>query len=671
MKFYNENTRRFDIKGLKHAIRLWIIVLEISVLMAQFPSKEIAELSYIFRTLGLGYANLGAVLMRAGIPYDSDEGRAVCGALTAIMTGQSYATSSELAKHLGTFAGYEKNKNEMLRVIRNHRRGTYNVDDNEYEELSIKPIGIDEDDCDPELVTAARECWDEALYMGEQYGYRNAQVTVIAPTGTIGLVMDCDTTGIEPDYALVKFKKLAGGGYFKIINQSVIPALKALKYSDDQIKSIMDYILGTMTFDNAPFINTETLVAKGFTVEEIREMEQKIPKIFHILDLFAGYNMTPSLINKFKLTSDEINQANFNLLHKLGFKQSEIEAASETICGVMTIEGAPNLKETHIPIFDCANKCGKGNRFIHHFGHIKMMAAAQPFITGAISKTINMPNEITVNDIQEAYMLSWQLGLKANAIYRDGSKHTQAMYSGGNNSSEAKSDKKVEVDQEAIQKKAEELTAKLMLRGQKRDLPLRRHGITIEASIGPQKIHLRTGEYEDGSLGEIFIDMFKEGASYRSLLNSLAVAVSIGLQYGVPLEKFVDKFTFTRFEPSGLTNHPNIRTCTSIIDFIFRVLGMEYLNRMDFVHVPPVHEEKQIEISTPEQIVKISQARDKEVILTNEVDAVNKAEEKNTVDEYLKTMMGDAPICDICGHITIRNGACYKCLNCGNSLGCS
>jgi ribonucleoside-diphosphate reductase alpha chain len=432
--FFNEETYEFKVKEMRHAIRLWTIVLEISVLMAQFPSKEIAELSYLYRTLGLGYANLGSVLMLSGIPYDSEEGRAICGAISAILTGQSYATSAEMSEQLGAFPEYEKNADHMLRVIRNHRRAAYDSAEEEYENLLIKPVGIDQEVCPDYLKQAAQECWDEALLEGEKFGYRNAQTTVIAPTGTIGLLMDCDTTGVEPDFALVKFKKLAGGGSFKIINQSVEPALKALGYKPEQIRDIMNHILGTLTFDDAPFINTEGLEAKGFTKSEINDLQQKLPKVFHINEVFSPYNLTAKVKERLELTEEELNDPAFSLLTKLGFTQEQIEEANKKICGRMTIEGAPHLKADHLEVFDCANKCGDGERFIHYNGHINMMAAAQPFISGAISKTINMPNEVSAKDIQDAYMLSWKKCLKANAIYRDGSKHSQALYSSGEKS---------------------------------------------------------------------------------------------------------------------------------------------------------------------------------------------------------------------------------------------
>lgn len=683
--FFDIEKQQFKLTEYKHAIKLWTIVLEISVLMAQFPSKEIAQLSYEYRTLGLGYANLGTVLMLTGIPYDSKEALAVTGAVSAIMTGYSYATSAELAKVLGTFQRYSENKEHMLRVIRNHRRAAYNAPTEEYEQLTVKPVGINPNNAPEYLVQEAKLAWDEALYLGEQYGYRNAQTTVIAPTGTIGLLMDCDTTGVEPDFALVKFKKLAGGGYFKIINQSVQPALKALGYSAQEIIDIMHYVLGTLTFSNGLHINNETLRDKGLTNTEIAEFEQKLVKAFSLNDVFAAYNLSADILQRFNISESELAQPTFNFLQKIGFTEDQIDQASKHICGTMMIEGCPHLRDEHLSVFDCANKCGSGERFIHHNGHIRIMAAAQSFISGAISKTINMPNEVTIEDIQESYMLSWELGVKANAIYRDGSKLSQALYSSGSKSKTEESDAKDLHDDTTVQQKVEELMKTMLIRGQKRDLPIRRQGLTIESTIQGQKIHLRTGEYSDGSLGEVFIDMYKEGASYRSLLNALAVAVSIGIQYGVPLEKFVDKFTFTRFEPSGLTNHPNVKTCTSIIDFIFRVLGMEYLNRTDFVHVKP--DEKSTQLSSNQEIQRAEQelitAKNAGTMETNDkllptamptdipAASISEHDSDSVMSDYLKNMMGDAPACTECGHITVRNGACYKCLNCGNSLGCS
>ncbi len=639
--FYNYETKQFKIQEYLHAIRIWTIVLEISVLMAQFPSKEIAELSYKYRTLGLGYANLGSILMRMGIEYNSDEARSICGSMTAILTGESYRTSAEIAKVKGTFLGYANNKEDMLRVIRNHRRAAYDSPAAEYENIHIKPQGIKVQHTPEYLLKTAQDVWDKALSLGEIYGYRNAQTTVIAPTGTIGLLMDCDTTGIEPDFSLVKFKKLAGGGYFKIVNQSVAPALEQLGYNETQKQKIVEYIVGSQDLRTLKNITIDSLQSKGLSLEHIQHFQEKTAAAFSVNDVFANYNIPGDLLNKLNLGEKEINDPNFNFLKHLGYSDEEINQDTEILCGQMKIEGAPHIKDEHLPIFDCANKNADGKRYIHHNGHIRMMAAAQSFISGAISKTINMPHEATVEEIENAYLLSYELGVKANAIYRDGSKLSQALYSGKESSEDTK---------EGTATKKETIT--ISDRGTKRDLPIRRHGITIESSIAGNKIHLRTGEYKDGELGEIFIDMFKEGAAFRSLLNALAVSVSIGLQYGVPLNKFVDKFTFTRFEPSGMTNHPNIKTCTSIIDFIFRALGFEYLNRTDFLHVKPKPETKVQE--------------------SNKKNTQTETKLKSTsVDEHLSNMMGDAPACGTCGHITVRNGACYKCLNCGNSLGCS
>ena len=644
LKFFDPETVKFDVRAYRHAIRLWTAVLEISVLMAQFPSEAIARLSYEFRTLGLGYANLGTVLMISGIPYDSDEARAISGALTAIMTGTSYAASAEMAKELGTFPGFARNREDMLRVIRNHRRAAYNSRAEEYYQIGVKPQGINPEFCPGYLLDSARKSWDEAMELGMRHGYRNAQTTVIAPTGTIGLVMDCDTTGIEPDFALVKFKKLAGGGYFKIINQSVKPALKHLGYSDEQIKDILEYVVGTNRLRDSPYINTKSLTEEGFTPEDIAKIEKTLPGVFELQYAFSANTLGREAMER--LGFKEYGKPGFNLLHELGYSIEEIEAATRIICGRQTVEGAPHLKEAHYAVFDCANKCGDGKRFIHHMGHIRMMAAAQPFITGAISKTINMPNEITVNEIKDAYMQGWQLGLKAVALYRDGSKLSQPLAT-------------------SSKEKKEQAEPKGLKRGEKLSLPIKRRGVTLESSVGGHKFYIRTGEYDDGGLGEIFIDIHKEGAAFRSVLNCFAIAVSLGLQYGVPLEKFVDTFTFTRFEPNGMTNHPNIRTSTSIIDFVFRVLGLEYLGRTDFVHVKPVDSA----VSPVKRTDKIRQST-----LTRQIPEVKEEftdGPEGMIDKALGDMMGDAPPCDLCGHITIRNGSCYRCLNCGNSMGCS
>lgn len=600
VRFYDQETGAFDMEGYRHAVRLWTIVLEISVLMAQFPSREVAQLSYDFRTLGLGYANLGALLMQMGIPYDSPKGQAIAGALTAVMGGLSYATSAEMSKELGSFPNYEKNREHMLRVIRNHRRAAYN--ETQFEQLSIKPMGIDPDECPIEFLKPAREAWDLAMELGETHGFRNAQVTVLAPTGTIGLIMDCDTTGVEPDFALVKFKKLAGGGYFKIVNQSVPPALSRLGYSAQEIDEIVKYTVGNKTLKSAPFINHESLMAKGFTQGVLDQIEESLANAFELGFVFNKWSVGEDLCTKLGFSEDQLNDYSFNMLAALGFSKSEIEAANQYVCGTMTVEGAPYLKTEHLPVFDCANKCGKiGRRYISANGHIRMMAAAQPFLSGAISKTINLPSDASVGDIADAYWLSWTLGLKANALYRDGSKLSQPLNSSTDDAAAAILEAALESSigetaaeryaaADSQQEKIEAIATKLVYRyiAKRRTLPGRRRGYTQKARVGGHKVYLRTGEFEDGSLGEIFIDMHREGAAFRSLMNCFAIAISLGLQYGVPLEEFVEAFTFTRFEPNGsVQGHDNIKMSTSVIDFIFRELALSYLGRVDLVQVKP------------------------------------------------------------------------------------
>src|SRR5688572_7204681 len=610
-RFFDESTSQFDVEGFAYTCRLWTTVLEISVLMAQFPSREVAQLSYDYRTLGLGYANLGSMLMVMGIAYDSEEARGIAGAITAIMTGISYKTSAEMASILGAFPKYEENRNEMLRVMRNHRLAAYDAD--EYEKLEIKPVGIKAKYCPDYLLTAATKAWDDAVQLGEKYGYRNAQTTVIAPTGTIGLVMDCDTTGVEPDFALVKFKKLSGGGYFKIINQSVPAALKNLKYNEKEIDAIVKYAVGAGTFAGAPYINHQSLSEKGFIAEEIKKLDAAVAAAFEIGFVFNVYTLGEECLQRLGFTPEQYFNFEWSLLESLGFTDDEIEAANDYVCGTMTVEGAPFLKDEHLSVFDCANKCGKkGERFIHAHGHIRMMAAAQPFISGAISKTINLPHEAAIEEIADSYLLSWQLGLKACALYRDGSKLSQPL---SNKSDKKKKEEKeegqpstvdgqllaesniVDMAKLTIEELLEEVTKRVQaspdtnLKRQlasiveRRALPAKRRGFTQKAKINGQTIFLRTGEYADQTLGEIFIDMAKEGATMRSMLNCFAIAVSIGLQYGVPLEEYVEKFVFTKFDPAGFVEHPNIKSSTSIVDFIFRVLGYEYLNRTDLVHV--------------------------------------------------------------------------------------
>ncbi|MBU6464838.1 MAG: vitamin B12-dependent ribonucleotide reductase, partial [Proteobacteria bacterium] len=588
----------FDVDGYEHLCRLWTLVLEISVMMAQFPSRAIAELSYEFRTLGLGFANIGGLLMTMGLSYDSKEGRALCGALTAIMTGIGYATSAEMAKELGPFPGYKKNTSHMLRVIRNHRRAAHGESCG-YEALAVNPVPLDHASCpQADLVVRARAAWDTALALGEQHGYRNAQTTVVAPTGTIGLVMDCDTTGIEPDFALVKFKKLAGGGYFKIINRAVPEALRALGYRESDIAEIEAYAVGHGSLSNAPGVNVSTLKAKGFTDEAIAKVEKALPTAFDIKFAFNKWTFGEDFIrDTLGIGSEAVAAANFDLLAAVGFTKREIEAANVHICGAMTVEGAPHLKAEHYPVFDCANPCGKvGKRYLSVESHIRMMAASQPFISGAISKTINMPNDATVEDCKSAYLLSWKLALKANALYRDGSKLSQPLNS-QLISDEDDEDDTVEAfferpmaarTAQVSEKIVEKLVERIVVMREREKMPDRRKGYTQKAVVGGHKVYLRTGEYDDGRLGEIFIDMHKEGAALRSFINNFAIAVSLGLQYGVPLEEYVDAFTFTRFEPAGpVQGNDSIKYATSILDYVFRELAVSYMSRFDLAHVDP------------------------------------------------------------------------------------
>ncbi|MBC2886652.1 vitamin B12-dependent ribonucleotide reductase [Ochrobactrum sp. CM-21-5] len=591
---YRNQDGTFDIAAYEHTARLWTIVLEISVMMAQFPSKEIARRSYEYRTLGLGYANIGGLLMTSGIPYDSDEGRAICGALTAIMTGISYATSAEMASELGAFPAYEPNAANMLRVIRNHRRAAYGETQG-YEGLAVNPVPLEAGDCPEQaLITHAKSAWDKALELGEKHGYRNAQATVIAPTGTIGLVMDCDTTGIEPDFALVKFKKLAGGGYFKIINRAVPEALRTLGYSESQIAEIEAYAVGHGNINQAPGINPSSLKAKGFTDEKIEALNVALKSAFDIKFAFNKWTLGEDFCKDvLKFTDEQLNDFAFEMLPALGFARKDIEAANIHVCGAMTLEGAPFLKEEHYPVFDCANACGKiGKRYLSVESHIRMMAAAQPFISGAISKTINMPNDATVEDCKNAYMLSWKLALKANALYRDGSKLSQPLNASLISDEEDEDDAVEALLEQPIAARTVQVTERIVEKvvekivHEREKLPNRRQGYTQKAVVGGHKVYLRTGEFGDGRLGEIFIDMHKEGAAFRAMMNNFAIAVSLGLQYGVPLEEYVEAFTFVKFEPAGIVQgNDAIKTATSIIDYVFRELAVSYLGRNDLAHV--------------------------------------------------------------------------------------
>jgi ribonucleoside-diphosphate reductase alpha chain len=647
----------FDVDAYKHAARIFIIAQEILVDHSSYPTERIAKNSHDFRPLGLGYANLGTLLMLKGISYDSDEGRAWAGALTAIMCGEAYAVSAEEAGKLGAFAGYEKNREPMLKVMRKHKAAAYQID------ASKAPKN---------LIEAAKDSWERAVSLGEKHGYRNAQVTVLAPTGTIGLLMDCDTTGIEPDFALVKFKKLAGGGYFKIVNQSVDGALKNLGYSTKQSQDILTYVLGTMKFSaDVPYVNAEFLKSKGFTSEDLTRIEKTLAGTFEISSAFNRYSLGDDLLKRLNVPATEFEKPTFNYLVYAGLTGAQIDIVNEKICGTMTVEGAPHLKTEHLSVFDCANKCGhKGTRFIAPMGHIRMMGATQPFLSGAISKTVNLPNETTVEEIEEIHLQSWKLGLKAVALYRDGCKLSQPLTT--------KSAKKEEpATATATTPAIAAATTSVMNAEQmtfapvRHRLPNKRSGLTIESTVAGHKVYLRTGEYADGTIGEVFIDMHKEGAAYRSMMNCFAIAISLGLQYGVPLKEFVDKFTFTRFEPAGpVQGHPNVKMATSIVDYIFRVLGMEYLGRTDFLQVkPPV--DLTAEKGAATQVYPKSTADALKSGAPVEGVEYQNSLFSSAVEGQLAEMMGDAPPCDGCGHTTVRNGACYRCLNCGNSMGCS
>ena len=714
MQFRREDGS-FDIPMFEHAVRLWTITLETSVLMAQFPSKEIAQGSYDYRTLGLGFANIGGLLMAAGYSYDSDEARALCGAISAIMTGRSYATSAELAAEAGPFPLYAENAEHMLRVMRNHRRAAY-AEAAGYEGLSVLPVPLDHANCpDQDMITHAKAAWDDALKLGEQHGYRNAQSTVIAPTGTIGLVMDCDTTGIEPDFAIVKFKKLAGGGYFKIINRVVPEALTGLGYTEDQIEDITRYAVGHGNLDSCQAISANALKEKGFTEAILERLAGSLENAFDIKFAFNRYGLGDEFCkDTLGFNDEQLNDFNFNMLEALGFSKEEIEAANIHVCGAMTLEGAPHLKDEHLPIFDCANVCGRiGKRFLSVSSHITMMAAAQPFISGAISKTINMPNSASVQECGEAYMQSWKLGLKANALYRDGSKLSQPL-----SSALVEDDEELDTEELATApttQVVEKIVERIVRNEERHRLPDRRKGYTQKASVGGHKVYLRTGEYEDGRLGEIFIDMHKEGAAFRSLMNNFAIAVSIGLQYGVPLEEYVEAFTFTRFEPQGIvTGNDAIKMSTSILDYTFRELAISYLDRHDLGHVSA----DDLDVDTTgggeaqsELVNKVTSRgfirKQGLVVYSNDSSAAQAITADQTATTSLKPATAGAGLakavaseamaapasnedvmatrvkearlqgyegesCPECQNFTlVRNGTCLKCNTCGSTTGCS
>ena len=721
-----------DVPAFVHAARLWTVALEISVLMAQYPSARIAQLSYEFRTLGLGYANIGGYLMASGIPYDSDSGRAICGAVTALMTGTAYATSAEMAGEMGAFERFPENRDAMLRVIGNHRRAAHGESDG-YESLSVLPVPLNRDECpDEALSEAAREAWDNALVLGRAHGYRNAQVSVIAPTGTIGLVMDCDTTGVEPDFAIVKFKKLAGGGYFKIINRMVPQALKHLGYSAEQIEEMKLYAVGHGTLEGAPAIDHAALREKGFTDAALETIESALGEAFDIKFVFNKWTLGEDFcVKTLGLDPAKLNDVGFDILASLGFSKTAIDAANTYVCGAMTVEGAPHLDDAHLPIFDCANPCGRlGKRFLSAASHIHMMAAAQPFISGAISKTINMPNGAAVEECLDAYMLSWRLGLKANALYRDGSKLSQPLQASLLDDDEDDYNDDITGQPTAVRAGlvAERVIERVIERAvQRRRLPQRRKGYTQKAIVGGHKVYLRTGEYEDGGVGEIFVDMHKEGAAFRSLMNNFAIAISIGFQYGVPLEEFVEAFTFTRFEPSGIVEgNDTIKMATSIIDYIFRELAVSYLGRNDLAHVEPTDVlpdslgrgdgegnlptmEHEAVAATMRRYTSTGYVRNQLLVLDGGGDgttrshavasaqAVHAAQPmgvavgatmadmaipevmampatdsraNSSLEAKLKGYEGDS--CTECGNFTlVRNGTCLKCVTCGETSGCS
>ena len=736
---FRRTDRSFDVEAYEHAVRLWTVVLEISVLMAQFPSKEIAKLSYEYRTLGLGFANIGGLLMTSGIPYDSAEGRAICGALSAIMTGVAYATSAEMAKELGTFPGYTKNAKHMLRVMRNHRTAAHGHAQG-YEKVATVPVPLDHASCpDRKMIEHAVAAWDNAVALGERHGYRNAQATVIAPTGTIGLVMDCDTTGIEPDFALVKFKKLAGGGYFKIINQAVPEALEVLGYNTSQIKTIIDYAVGFGTLKDAPGINHQTLLAKGFTQDKIDTVEKGLKTAFDIKFAFNKWTLGVDFItDTLGIDADRLDDPQFDLLAAIGFSKADIDKANIYCCGAMTLEGAPGLKPEHLPVFDCANPCGRtGKRFLSVESHIRMMAAAQPFISGAISKTINMPNNASVEDCKASYMLSWRLALKANALYRDGSKlsqplNAQLIADEEDDELEALETLVAQPTAARVAHVAERIVERVVERVREQEkLPHRRKGYTQKAKIGGHTIFLRTGEYEDGRLGEIFLDMNKEGSALRALINNFAISVSLGLQYGVPLEEYVETFIFTRFEPAGMVQgNDTIKNATSILDYVFRELAISYLGRNELAHVSPadlggdlgsgISEGKSDShrgVPAPQYVsrgmfrgkvsdnlvvvqghqlpkgdgtVTALQARAQSATGSAAKEAVaRKIEPEIVAEAHVHTEAKAAPSeadrvaearakgytgesCGECGNFTmVRNGTCLKCDTCGSTSGCS
>lgn len=716
VKFLNTETLEFKVDDFRYAVRLWTIALEISVLMAQFPSREIAQLSYEYRTLGLGHANIGSLLMISGIPYDSPQATAIAGAITAIMTGEAYATSAEMASFLGAFEGYEKNKKHMLRVIQNHRFAANNMPE-DCEELSIPPMGINPQFCPQNLLNAAADAWDKALELGKQFGYRNAQTTVIAPTGTIALVMDCDTTGAEPDFAPVKSKKLSGGGNLVITNMAIPIALRNLGYNEEQREEINVYVLGHRTFSGAPHINPQTLTDRGLNNAEIARIEAAAQGAFHLSGAFMPNILGEASMRRLGFTPEIYKVKDFNLLTELGFTWDQINEANDFVCGYSTLEGAPHLKLEHYPIFDCANPSGKGVRYIHPHGHIRMVAALQSFISGAISKTINLPEQATVADIQECYFLSWKLGLKANALYRNNCKSSQPLNTAESKEKESESDKQAltKIPEGFIDGGSEEqvLEAALKILANTEDTSFMRKlsGVverkrlkpkrigpifkgSINGAMGVQNIYIHAGEYEDGTLGEIFIDTNKQGDIMKNLLDAFAIAVSIGLQYGVPLSEFAKIYKFSQFEPAGRVDHPYIKSVSSILDYIFKVLDYEYNGATEGLQVTP-----QPGLNRAEEVLKIKEALKFYEQYHNKVNegtesgaeiqsesATQSASPTGSEEKSSFTLdasqidsnavkqtkfAGYGPTCSVCGTTTVRNGTCYLCTNCGTTTGCS
>jgi len=609
MKFKREDST-FDVDRYKAAIRIYITAQEIVVDNASYPTEEIAENSHIFRTLGLGYANLGSLIMSYGLPYDSNEGRALAGALTAILTGHSYATSAEIAGVVGAFKGYhdsrcagvkktvaKDNVAAMLGVIDLHRRSVEEIQPSE-------EFGY--------LKHEARGCWDRALASGREHGFRNAQVTVLAPTGTIAFLMDCDTTGIEPDIALVKYKLLAGGGMLKIVNRTVPEALDRLGYSKAECKSIIDH------------------VAKFDTIEDVKDGEQTI---------------------------------------------------------------ASGLKKEHLPVFDCAFRAAKGKRSIQYMAHLKMMGAAQPFISGAISKTVNLPNECSVEDITDAYVQAWKMGLKCVAIYRDGSKRSQPLNTSKTN--DGAPGAKIDAGEvEAAKKRVADLEAEVLKLRNEVGRPIRRRlgetrgAVTHKFDIAGHEGYLTVGLFEDGQPGELFITMAKEGSTIGGLMDSVGTLTSMSLQYGVPLEALVKKFAHQRFEPSGFTKNPDIRNAASIIDYVFRWMAIQFIPGYRQANSPKT---AQAELPIPglaDEVKKFINRPVPDLPLAEDTEIYNKSNSAAnakgngngngngrhgvvSLSDAISHFQLDAPTCPNCGHVAVRNGACYKCLNCGESLGCS